>query len=262
MKMKTMVIAIGILLGFCAGIHFYAEWQKKAFDASLPEGPAPKVQAETETDDRHTETAGGHWHDGEWHAEPHNAIFAAPSETPSTEEIEQSRTALETLNAEWAALSPEEQAARYQAALKQAGLEPPPPGHYYYQEANGDYRLVKHGEPLFSIDYITGFAPSPGQLARYLQLEQELFDAYAQDAHDEAALIQAEIDTLRASAQGEIPRVSALVTGEFNPEELNLAAQRQVNEAYRELGLGHMVDAGVSGLPLLQPSHKENINDY
>ena len=259
---RKLIAAIGLMLAFCIGIFFYAEWQKQKFDASLPEPPTPtEVQAVETTEAGHTEA--GHWHDGEWHAETEHVRTNVPNQAaPSAEEIEQSLTALEKLNAEWAALSPEEQAARYQAALKQAGLKPPPPGHYYYQEANGDYRLVKRGEPIFSIDYITGFAPSPGQLAKYLQLEQELFNAYAQDAHDEAALIQAEIDNLRASAQGEIPRVSALVTGEFNSDELNRAAQRQVNEAYRELGLGHMVDAGVSGLSLLQPSHKENINDY
>ena len=70
MNMKTMVIAIGILLGFCAGIHFYVEWQKREFDASLPQPPAPEVKA--------AETDGGHWHGDEWHAEPHNAVFAEP----------------------------------------------------------------------------------------------------------------------------------------------------------------------------------------
>ena len=50
---RTMVIAIGILIAICTGIYFWAEWQKQEFDASLPQPPT-----------------GGHWHDGEWHAEP------------------------------------------------------------------------------------------------------------------------------------------------------------------------------------------------
>ena len=74
MNRKTMVIAIGILLGFCAGIHFYAEWQKAKFDASLPEPPAPEGQA--------AETEGGHWHGDEWHAEPHNVNFVTPIVEP------------------------------------------------------------------------------------------------------------------------------------------------------------------------------------
>ena len=78
MKPKTMVIAIGILIAFCAGIFFYPEWQKARFDASLPQPPAPtEVQSETETNDR--QTKGGHWHGDEGHAEPHTpATFAAP----------------------------------------------------------------------------------------------------------------------------------------------------------------------------------------
>ena len=73
MNRKTMVIAIGILIAFCAGIYFWAEWQKAQFDASLPEVPAPEVQAETE---------GGHWHGDEWHAEPHNVNFVTPIAEP------------------------------------------------------------------------------------------------------------------------------------------------------------------------------------
>ena len=77
MKPKTMVIAIGILIAFCAGIFFYPEWQKARFDASLPQPPAPtEVQSETETNDR--QTKGGHWHGDEWHAEPHTPVFAVP----------------------------------------------------------------------------------------------------------------------------------------------------------------------------------------
>ena len=65
---RTLIAAICLMLAFCTGIFFYAEWQKQKFDASLPEPPAPvQVQAaETET-----ETDGGHWHGDEWHAEPH-----------------------------------------------------------------------------------------------------------------------------------------------------------------------------------------------
>ena len=62
---RTMVIAISILLAFCAGIYFWTEWQKKEFDASLPKPPA--VEEQQVADD----TAGGHWHGDEWHAEPH-----------------------------------------------------------------------------------------------------------------------------------------------------------------------------------------------
>ena len=65
---RTLIAAIGLMLAFCAGIFFYAEWQKQKFDASLPEPPAPTEVQAAETE---TETEGGHWHGDEWHAEPH-----------------------------------------------------------------------------------------------------------------------------------------------------------------------------------------------
>ena len=70
---RTLVIAISILLAFCAGIYFWTEWQKKEFDASLPEPPAVEEQqaADDVADDVTDDTAGGHWHGDEWHAEPH-----------------------------------------------------------------------------------------------------------------------------------------------------------------------------------------------
>ena len=76
MNMKTMAIAIGFIVALCAGIFFYAEWEKARFDASLPEPPAPEVKA--------AETEGGHWHGDEWHAEPHNvnANFVTPIAEP------------------------------------------------------------------------------------------------------------------------------------------------------------------------------------
>ena len=73
MTTKTMAIAIGILIALCAGIFFYAEWQKAKFDASLPQPPTEVQAAETE---------GGHWHGDEWHAEPHNANFVTPIAEP------------------------------------------------------------------------------------------------------------------------------------------------------------------------------------
>ena len=58
MNRKTMVIAIGILLGFCAGIHFYAEWQKREFDASLPKPPSVEQEAHAEPTAGDEEAAG------------------------------------------------------------------------------------------------------------------------------------------------------------------------------------------------------------
>ena len=79
MNRKTMVIAIGILIAFCGGIYFWAEWQKQEFDASLPKPPVPEQQV---ADDVTDDTSGGHWHGDEWHATPHNANFVTPITEP------------------------------------------------------------------------------------------------------------------------------------------------------------------------------------
>ena len=59
MRIKTLISGICILLAICLAIYFYAEWQKARFDAALPVPPPPPADPET----------GGHWHDGEWHAD-------------------------------------------------------------------------------------------------------------------------------------------------------------------------------------------------
>lgn len=71
---RTLVATIVIILASCIGLQFYAEWEKARFDASLPEvpillwdiePPKPPPTPVQNTDE------GGHWHDGEWHTEPH-----------------------------------------------------------------------------------------------------------------------------------------------------------------------------------------------
>lgn len=62
---RTLIAAIVLILAFCIGIYFYAEWQKAAFDASLPEPPPATEQAE--------QSEHGHSHEGHQHgpAETH-----------------------------------------------------------------------------------------------------------------------------------------------------------------------------------------------
>lgn len=72
---RTLAIAIGIVIAFCTGIYFWAEWQKQEFDASLPKPPV--VEQQQVADD----TADGHWHDGEWHAERDEEQALVPDET-------------------------------------------------------------------------------------------------------------------------------------------------------------------------------------
>ena len=88
MNRTTLIIAIGIIIAVCTGIYFWTEWQKQEFDASLPKPPAE-------------DTAGGHWHGDEWHAEPHVADEAPPvqpvTQPVETDEMEAARQRVEAL---------------------------------------------------------------------------------------------------------------------------------------------------------------------
>ena len=65
MNRTTLIITIGIIIAVCTGIYLYTEWEKARFDASLPKPPTDEEQHVADDNTR------GHWHNGEWHAEPH-----------------------------------------------------------------------------------------------------------------------------------------------------------------------------------------------
>ena len=101
MNRTTLIIAIGIIIAVCTGIYFWSEWQKQEFDASLPKPPTDEQQQSAD------DTAGGHWHGDEWHAEPHVADEAPPVQ-PVTRPVE----------------TDEMEAARQRVALKMSLLPP------------------------------------------------------------------------------------------------------------------------------------------
>ena len=73
MNRKIIVAAIGFVVAVAIGLHFWAEWEKARFDASLPTPPAAEEQQVSDdmADDTAGDTTGGHWHGDEWHGEPH-----------------------------------------------------------------------------------------------------------------------------------------------------------------------------------------------
>ena len=89
---RKLIVAIVVIIAVCIGIYFWTEWEKARFDASLPKPPAEEEQV---ADDVTEDTAGGHWHGDEWHAEPHPApepakpprpfeVFVTAEEMPRT----------------------------------------------------------------------------------------------------------------------------------------------------------------------------------
>ena len=73
---RKLIVAIIVLIAGVLGLHFWAEWEKARFDASLPTPPAEEEQQviDETADDTAEETGGGHWHGDEWHAEPHTGV--------------------------------------------------------------------------------------------------------------------------------------------------------------------------------------------
>ena len=93
MNRKTFVIALGILLAVCLGLHFYAQWDMKRFDASLPEPPPADTAVETPM-----ETAGEDTGD-EPSAQPVQPVVAEPQpmkeESPRLAELNRRRAEAE-----------------------------------------------------------------------------------------------------------------------------------------------------------------------
>ena len=73
---RKLIAAIVVLIAGVLGLHFWAEWEKARFDASLPTPPAEEEQQSIDetADDTVGDTGGGHWHGDEWHAEPHTGV--------------------------------------------------------------------------------------------------------------------------------------------------------------------------------------------
>ena len=240
---RTLVIAISILLAFCAGIYFWTEWQKKEFDASLPEPPAPVQVQAAETNDGHT---GGHWHGDEWHAEPHADMKHVAQQTSPKRDSHQPRRKL----------SQEQIDALNLSFYGSLGLDVPPKGHHYVWEApevvmrdeNGNPIMLRDDEPYIEITTVIGFAPTRAEWDRYQELLRAQDLAFVNDDDAESQRLRDEIEQFRAEVQGEIPSVSGswAVSADEDVEAFNREMNRKVDErmrqAYRDYGLGHMVD--------------------
>lgn len=240
MNMKTMVIAIGILLGFCAGIHFYAEWQKQEFDTSLPKPPVPEQQV---ADDVTDDAAAGHWHGDEWHAEPHKdgEVASGPPIRPIQGKIVQTSNPLTSKE--------ELQAEAYREYYKERwGEDLPPEGYRHIRDKEGNVHLIHQDEPFIQIHETIGFAPTRAQYERYKQLQTELSAAEASGDTTQANQIDAELKQLVTDAQGTIPTVSSLSIGRSG-ESIEALERRMAEHktaalkaAYQEYGLGHLAD--------------------
>ena len=253
---RTLLIAIGILIAFCAGIYFWTEWQKKEFDASLPKPPAVEEQqvANDTVDDVAGDTTGGHWHGDEWHAEPHPEQVSQVTDESKTLTATNTPHPLDYLSGE-----EREEWIRQRYAL--FGLEPPPKGYEYLwdpeienakRDESGSPILHRIGEPIIDVKIEwtrIGFAPTAEQYEQYLLLEAQFARAEAAGDTTTARRLADELKALEAEAQGELPvaYTSSTFDGVVSPEEVQSINSRYITEAleraYRERGLEHLIPA-------------------
>ena len=258
-----MVIAIGILLAFCLGIHFYAEWQKARFDASLPKPPPTPEQEVQAAPQEELDLGPGLQLDD-------NFIAIPPAETTlefTQEEIEIINDAIvqhEDENSpffvDFTKLPERILRKIFAKFYTDLGLEPPPPGYDYvwddievpHIDENGNYVLRKQGEPIVEVKIGIGFAPTPEELERYLQLDNQYAFADATGNTAEAERLLAEIEQLKASAQRERPLGASSIWGATTtqraaePNKAERLRREKYHEALREYGLEHII--GVVGV--------------
>ena len=153
MNRKTMVIAIGFLLAFCIGIHFYAEWNIAQFDASLPKPPDPEQAAHAAPQE--LDPHAGHDHG----PEEHSLLDDATHADEALRDIFASPTAWEHAEAKalWAQLGKTPEEVLSQEALdfwREVGVTPPPPGYSYAELDDGTFNLQKENTPIVSVGFI------------------------------------------------------------------------------------------------------------
>ena len=242
------------IVAICAVGLYYLQTQppKDPIVIYKPVEPLPKSTEQPPADAPVGDTSqGGHIHaDGTWHEGPHE-----PVETPHDGPQPETPISLEEeIRAHQQWLASAEGQKVINAAYKQAGLEPPPPNHYYVKDEKGVFQLHSIFEPVVQIRLIDGFAPTPAQLERYLYLQESLSDAMRRDAHAEVDAIRSEIETLRSEARGKVPQAIGSWMTKAAKSKVDSAMKEKTDQAYRDLGLGHMVEAGVSGLPEINPT--------
>ena len=244
MNRKIIIAAIGFVIAVALGLHFWAEWEKARFDASLPEVPAIEETGTNVVEASHQETA-GHRHNGTQHetsAEPSPEIVGTDDFSQFSEE--QLR----------------EMAAQY---WRQLNVPPPPEGYTYIwdddpqhelgktarRDENGQPILLPEGDPIFSVKIELGFRPTPEQFARYEEVRKELDRLYGLDP-ERVQQLTAQLEQMEREYIGEIPAVywSNYFPTDWTEEQIReaewrdlKAADRLAYDEYRKMGLDYLI---------------------
>ena len=209
---------------------------------------------------------GGHFHaDGTWHGEPHDVpmevVPLSPEENQTIETMDWEnltpKDILYLLEEErWPHLTQAQRELVHREFYAQSlGVEPPPDGYYYRVQSNGHPvldengtpKLFKKGEPIFTVKTIIGFAPTREQYRQYKALVSKHDRAYLAGNTAEVERFSALIDELRAEARGKVPLVTSSMRSSPSYPAISEAEHAKrvseiSNQAYRDMGLGYMVD--------------------
>lgn len=202
----------------------------------------------------------GHWHGDVWHTGSHETHANAPEvetqgNTPPSDVSLKNVPGIRYNGKLFHELTPKERAKIWEKAYREnMGGAAPPPDILKAAEKEFQDILKSLDEPKVTVRLVDGFAPTPEQLERYLALEAESREAWRQGDQLRYDALQAEIDEMRATIRGKVPAVSAFAQGKKAISKKRQAMKEAEAQAYRDLGLGHMVEAGVSGLPLIRPT--------
>lgn len=158
---------------------------------------------------------------------------------------------LSIVGVDWDLLTPKQQAESDKDYYESLGLKPPLPGYRYLWVAAGTLRLDENGNPIMikqrdiyiKVRYGEGFAPTLDQYQEYQSLEIELNKAIYKDTDPkDIAEIKKKMDNLKSSARGKVPVGASSVGGEnLSSTEIDLKIQQALDNAYRELGLSHLI---------------------
>ena len=136
---------------------------------------------------------------------------------------------------------------------KEYGEDPPPSGADWFHTKdpiNGRVTRVYEGVvTITGYDVITGFAPTPIQLEKYLDLRDQLNQAKNSNDTATAKRIKLNIQNIVDDAQGEIPVVRSAMYkskyGDLSPEEYANQFLNAKRDLFRKYQIEHMVDVSM-----------------
>ena len=218
----------------------------KIYKVVEPEKPTEQPTTQAPVGDT---SQGGHIHaDGTWHEGLHETATEKNITSLKTEDYNISEAKL------MHELTPNERARIWERAYRKYVGGDPPPGYLQAAEQEFQNLLKSVHEPRVHIDIIRGFAPNKEQLRRYLELQEQFRAAHARGADTDAGFFQSEMERLEVEAEGDVPLVSVSWQGEKAKSIANQVLKERTEQAYRDFGLEHLLEHGISGLNTIKPT--------